>query len=215
VKALPNAATNVDRADSSIAQVSRQITCRRSAQKSRFQDFRVAKSYHALRSEFLDLLKSSTLENIAITGIADKAGVTVPVFYRQFAWKEALLEDIAGEETRLLLDHIRSAIGSADNAHELQALCALVNGKRDLWKLLLTKGAATSMRNEFTRSIIAMNLDAKTFCAGMPPALAATFVAHGVFDVLGGWLDQGPNSPVATIARVLQDPVLGPAVHRD
>lgn len=139
----------------------------------------------------------------------------MPVFYRQFASKEALLEDIAGEELRLLLNHIRSAIVRADNAHELQALCALINGKRDLWKLLLTKGAATSMRNEFARSIIAMNLDAKTFCAGMPPVLAATFVAHGVFDILGWWLDQGPNSPASTIVRALQVLVLGPAVHRD
>ena len=211
MRAFTSLAENVHQADKTNAQLPHPSRYPRNGQKCRFEDLRVAKSYHALSKAFLDLLKSSSLEQIAITGIADKAGVSVPVFYRQFASKEALLADIAGDETRFVLDHIRSAIVSSDNARALQDLCALIDGKRELWKLLLTQGAATSMRNEFTRLVSGMNLNPEMFRADMPPALAVTFVVHGVFDVLAWWLDQGPNYPVSTIVRALQDLVLGPA----
>ncbi|WP_395336730.1 TetR/AcrR family transcriptional regulator [Novosphingobium sp. BL-8H] len=187
----------------------------RNVQKSRSEDLRVAKSYHALRDAFLELLKSNPMEHISILGIARKARVTVPVFYRQFSSKEALLSEIADVEIGLVLDHVRLAIAEDDRTGPLLELCALVDEKREIWNLLLTGGAATSLRSEFCRSIAAMDIEARAFSCDLPRAMATTFLAHGVFDVLAWWLGQAQDHSHSSIADVLQSLVFEPATRRD
>lgn len=187
---------------------------RQSRQKSRYQDQRVAKSYQALRNAFLELLKLHPMEQIAISAIAHKAGVTVPVFYRQFSSKEALLADIAGKEVQRLADHVRVVIVGKDRTGELRKLCRLVGKNRDMLALLFTQGATASLRVQFTRSFNAMSLDPRAFRADLPVAVASTFIAHGVFDVLAWWLDQAREPPVSVVVQAIDTLVLEPSLCR-
>ena len=70
---------------------------------ARPHDPRALKSREALREGLLGLLETRAFEDLTIKDIAGAAGVSYPVFFRQFASKEDLLADIATSQVRALL----------------------------------------------------------------------------------------------------------------
>ena len=77
--------------------------------------------------------------------------VSYPVFFRRYATKDELLEDIATEEVRSLLSITRPIFEADELVEALRALCTYVDERRALWSRLLTGGAAAAMREEFKR----------------------------------------------------------------
>lgn len=64
--------------------------------------------------------------------IVATAGVTVPVFYRQFSTKDELLGDIATEEIRQLSSLLRDLLYKMNSQASADAICDYVHGRRAL-----------------------------------------------------------------------------------
>jgi AcrR family transcriptional regulator len=56
----------------------------------------------ALRTALLTLIDQRLFDQITIRDITNAAGVSYPVFFRRYATKDDLLEDVAAEEVRAL-----------------------------------------------------------------------------------------------------------------
>jgi AcrR family transcriptional regulator len=170
---------------------------------SRPNDARALRSRDALRSALLKLIDATPLDQISIKDITLEAKVSYPVFFRRYASKEELFDDIAREEVHHLLD-LTLPVFEADAQNEsLRVLCNYVHDHRPLWTRLLTGGAANAMRDEFLRS--AREIGAKRPQANpwLPRELAATFVVNSLFDILAWWLRQPENYPIENVVTLI------------
>lgn len=165
-------------------------------------DARAQRSLDALRSAFLELIERKPLEQISIREITEAAGLSYPTFFRRFASKEALLEDIATEEVRRLLGLGHMAIDKRSGEESGAALCAYVQEHRKLWATLLTGGAASAMRKEFMRVAKEIATTRPRANPWLPVELAVAFVTSGIFEILAWWMRQPEDYPVENVARL-------------
>lgn len=162
-------------------------------------DARVQRSIEALRTAFLDLLERKPLEEISIREITEAAGVSYPTFFRRFARKHELLEDIATKQVAKLLTLGEVAFGKAAPTSSAVDLCRYVQAHRTLWAALLNGGAADAMRAEFRR-IAETNAKAGPRAnPWIPLDLAAPFVTSGVFEILAWWMRQPADYPLEKV----------------
>ena len=153
-------------------------------------DPRALKSRRALRDALLALLEKRTFEQITIKEITSAAGVSYPVFFRQFASKEELLNDLAASEVGGLLALTHPIVDEAVAMNNLREMCNYVQQRRPLWKSLLTTGAASTMRSEFARISAEIAKAGPQANPWLPVELASSFVATGIFEILAWWLNQ-------------------------
>lgn len=172
-------------------------------------DARAARSRNALRGALLDLIEQKSFDQISIRDITTAAGVSYPVFFRQFATREDLLADVASEEIKTLLTPFLDWQESS-----ALTICRSVQAHRTLWTTLLTAGAASIMRSEFIRVAkeTAPSLD-KRVNPWLPVGLTAGVIVSGMFEVLAWWLTQPKDYPVEYIARILEVLVFEPAMR--
>ena len=170
---------------------------------ARPSDPRAVKSRQALRDALLDLLDARDFDAITIKDITSAAGLSYPVFFRQFASKEDLLGDLAAKEVQELL-----ALGQpADDGQPLRGglmdMCLHVERRRSLWKTLLTAGAASEMRTEFARISAEIGNAGPRANPWLPVELASAFVAAGIFEILAWWLAQPEDYPIRNVVKIL------------
>jgi len=177
---------------------------------SRPHDLRVVKSRAALGQALLRLIETRALEQITIKDITTEAGVSYPVFFRQFSSKEELLADIAAEEVRNLLAHTYPLFDVAAPSDNLIAFCLVVERRKALWRTLLTTGAASAMRNEFKRIAAEIGNDQHPGDPGVPVELASAFVTSSIFEILTWWLNQPDDYPLEDVASLLDGLVVAP-----
>ncbi|MCB2075338.1 MAG: TetR/AcrR family transcriptional regulator [Novosphingobium sp.] len=166
-------------------------------------DPRALKSRRALRDALLALLEKRTFEQITIKEITSAAGVSYPVFFRQFASKEELLNDLAASEVGGLLALTHPIVDEAVAMNNLREMCNYVQQRRPLWKSLLTTGAASTMRSEFARISAEIAKAGPQANPWLPVELASSFVATGIFEILAWWLNQPEDYPVGNIVKIL------------
>lgn len=171
---------------------------------SRPHDARAVRSLEALRSALLKLIETRSFEAITIREITQEAGVSYPVFFRRFASKEELLDDIAQEEVRQLLSHTRPALDSGATAVPFEGLCRYVQDHRTLWTTLLTAGASSVMRQEFMRVANEDARDRPRQHPWLPLDLATSVVASIIFEILSWWLQQEESYPVENVRILLE-----------
>lgn len=164
-------------------------------------DMRVVKSRQALRMGLLRLLETRSLENITIKDITSEAGVSYPVFFRQFASKEELLADLATDQVCMLLEQTYATFDPT--ASSSRALCLYVEEHKVVWRSLLTTGAASAMRAEFARVSAEIGYSGHRANPWLPVELASGFVANGVFEVLAWWLGQPDGYSLENAIKLL------------
>lgn len=167
------------------------------------QDARAVRSREALRGALLLLVEAKPFEQIAIKEITERAGVSYPVFFRQFSSKEELLEDVAAGEVRNLLSRTNTALISQNIEQNLFEMCDYVNQRRTLWTTLLTGGAASVMRAEFTRISNDIRESRERANPWLPAELATAFVVNGLFEILSWWLRQPDNYPIGNVVKLI------------
>lgn len=170
---------------------------------SRPYDARAMRSREALRTALLALIEEQPLDQISIRDITNQAGVSYPVFFRRYATREQLFEDIATEEVRRLLGLTQPIFETQSPQESLRALCGYVNEHRALWTRLLTGGAATAMREEFMRIAREIGSTRERRNPWLPTELAAPFVVGGLFEILAWWLRQPEDYPVENIVTII------------
>jgi AcrR family transcriptional regulator len=167
---------------------------------SRPHDARALRSREALRGALLALIEARPLDQISIRDITVAAGVSYPVFFRRYASKEELLEDIATEEVRHLLALSLPIFEDEAQVESLWTLCRYVDGHRAQWTRLLTGGAAPAMRAEFIRIAREIGERGESW---LPVELAAPFVVGGLFEILAWWLSQPADYPMGNVVKFL------------
>lgn len=181
---------------------------------SRPHDLRAVRSRQALKAALLKLIEHQSLEDITIKEITAEAGVSYPVFFRQFASREELLADIATEEVRELLATAYPMFDLKAPSENLLEFCKFVEARRELWKALLTGGAASAMRGEFLRISAEIGRSTPRTNPDLPVELASAYVTSGMFEILTWWLNQPEGYPIKKVAHLLDTLVVGP-VTRD
>lgn len=169
---------------------------------SRLHDARAVRSRAALRQALLELIEGKQFEQIAIKEITDQAGVSYPVFFRQFASKEELLADLATEQVRNVLSRSTSAFDRGDPS-SFADMCHYVEDHRTLWAALLTTGASAAMRAEFSRIANQVANSRPRVNPALPPDLVSELVVNAIFDILSWWLRQSADYPIGDVVKLL------------
>jgi AcrR family transcriptional regulator len=173
-------------------------------------DARMLRSRAALRHALLGLLERETFDSIAIRDIAREAGVGAATFYRHYATKTDLLEDIAAQEMEALIDVAIPVLKMTGSRQAAIALCRYVESHKTLWSALFTGGAAGAMRIAFQNHRRQTQLRSEGQRSGIPQDLALSVGASGLIEVLSWWLADGKNYAVEQIAEFLDDLVIKP-----
>lgn len=187
---------------------------------SNSNDARAVKSRKALKQALLNLISQKPFEQIVIKDITAEAGVSYPTFFRQFSSKEHLLEYIAGEEIRQLFLLTQPVFEAQTPQAALRTQCEYVAARRELWSTLLTEGAASVMREGFSRVAVEVGYErkitGKLSNPWLPQELAAAFVVSGLFEILSWWLRQDDNYPVENVVIFMEELIVNPTmVPRD
>jgi AcrR family transcriptional regulator len=186
---------------------------KRTSTPSKPDDVRASRSIEALQGALLRLIEDKPFEQILLREITDEAGLSYPTFFRRFASKEDLLDHVAAEEVRHLLELGNQTIGGQD-PRSAKLMCEYVEAHRQLWTTLLTGGATAAMREAFMREARVIAATNQRQNPWLPTDLAVPFVTNGLFEVLAWWLRQPEDYPVANIETLLDVLVIETTARR-
>ena len=179
-------------------------------------DPRVQRSVDALRAAFLDLVERKPFDQISIKEITEAASLSYPTFFRRFASKEELLEQIATEEVRRLLSLGEAAMAGHRSRASAEDMCLYVQRHRKLWTVLLNGGATWAMRDEFMRVAREISNARPRVNPWIPLDLAVPFVAGGVFEIFAWWMRQPEDYPIENVIKLFKALIVDTtAVPRD
>lgn len=170
----------------------------------------------ALRDALLALLKEQSFDQLTIRDISARAGAGYATFFRHYPDKGALLDDIAASEIQELLARALPILYASDTRAACLALCSYVDEHRELWSVLLTGGAAGTLREEFLRQSRQAALEApeQRPHSGLPRDLAVVFGASGVLEIFAWWLEHGSDHSAAEVADLLDRLVIAPILAK-
>lgn len=176
-------------------------------------DARAVRSRAALAQALLELIDEKDFNQITIRDITNQAGVSYPVFFRQYATTEQLLLDIATQQVTDLLTFCFGTL-DANGEGRLDDLCDYVIEHRKLWTTLLTAGASPVMRQEFSRITNEFVETHERTNPDLPPELITELVTNSIFDILTWWLRQDETYPKANVVKLLEALVVRPFASR-
>jgi AcrR family transcriptional regulator len=176
-------------------------------------DARAVRSREQIRKAFLRLLRTTQLNGITIRAICAQASLNYVTFFRHYQTKESLLEDIAADEVRKLVELTLPVFNAENTAAAAVTLCTYVDTHRKLWTTLFVGGAAESVR----RTLIDLSRKAShthEASEGWPPkeVAVAIFVASTV-ELLTWWLQQKVPAPVSDVAQIFEEFIVTPAIN--
>jgi AcrR family transcriptional regulator len=175
-------------------------------------DARAVRSREQIRKAFLELLETTALNDITIREICAKASLNYVTFFRHYQTKESLLEDIAADEVKRLVELTLPVFNAENTAAAAVTLCRYIDDHRKLWTTLFVGGAAESVRRtliDLSRKVSHAHKDSE----GWPPkeVAVAIFVASTV-ELLTWWLQQKKPVPVAEVAQIFEGFIVTPAL---
>jgi AcrR family transcriptional regulator len=178
-------------------------------------DARRVRSRKALRKALLALLEQKPFDQITIREITARADVGYATFFRHFATKDDLLNELASGRIRTLLELSSALLMDDESRVAARALCTYVDEHRALWTALLTGGAAGTIREEFIRQSCKIAGES-IYGPGhfwLPGNLAVVFGAGATIDVLAWWLSQESHHSIDEMAKVLDELVMKPILR--
>ncbi len=175
-------------------------------------DARVVRTRESLRRALLELLQSRPFEQITIREIAATAGIGYTTFFRHHPTKASLLDDIAAEEIRMLIEYLLSTFDTRNVKDSSLALCNYVADQRTLWSTLLTGGAAGTLRDEFIRVSKKVAEESQHTAGWLPAEVGIILVASGTIELLAWWLGQEHPIAVDKVATIYERAILSPVV---
>ena len=166
----------------------------------------------ALRTAMLELLTEKPFDQIQITDLTIRANVGYATFFRHYSSTEDLLNEIAGDQIRELLEMSIPVLEQYDSAASTRALCQYVYDRRGLWRTLLTGGAAHSVRGEFVRQAREWSRQSGIETQVVPVDLGTTCSAGSTIDALAWWLAQPDAYTVEEIAGFIDRLIITPFI---
>jgi AcrR family transcriptional regulator len=166
-------------------------------------DRRVRKSRQALRSALQALLMEKPIEQITLQEITERADLAYTTFFRNYADKDALLEDLAQSQIDRLLDLTMPLFSAKDSSASTLTLCEYVREHDQIWTVLLTGGAVANVRRLFVQRVDARADQWPAQPGWLPPSFGTTILSNITLDILALWLERMPEAPPADIAAML------------
>lgn len=188
---------------------------RENVSSMRVRDARGRKTMRALHHALIHLIQDQPLERITIDMIVAQAGNSRATFYRHYATREELVEEIGAEQIDRLLDIALHRFSKTDTLAGSLAVAEYVDENRRLWSVLLTGGAEGVMRRRFahlaqTRGEMLDEGNASEF----PLDLCAVWGMAGTVEILAWWLRQEEPIPVLLVAQYLEKLTVLPAISK-
>ena len=168
----------------------------------------------ALRAAMLELLGEKPFEQIQILDLTGRAKVGYATFFRHYDGTEDVLNEIAGDQIRELLEMTIPVLQQYDSAASLRALCHYVFERRSLWRILLTGGAAHAVRAEFVRQAREWSRRAGAGTTSVPLDLGTVCAAGSTIDALAWWLEEGEAYGVDAMAGFINDLIIKPFIGK-
>ncbi|WP_372747520.1 TetR/AcrR family transcriptional regulator [Litorivivens sp.] len=173
-------------------------------------DARVLRTREALRAAMLELLESQPLEQITIPLLAARAGIGRTTFFRHYPSKDALLDDVATDAIRDLIELTLQGANGNDAELGPLLLCRYVAKHRQLWKALLTGGAAGAVRDEFVRVAREVAAKAPTRSSWVPNEASIVIISSSTIALLTWWLEQDRPISAKRVASIMEQTILAP-----
>lgn len=171
---------------------------------SRSKDARALRSGEALREALLALLLRKPFDQITVRDICAESAVHYATFFRHFPTKEALLDAIAKDEIRRLIDLTMAIRGAADYRAGFVALSTYVGEHRSLWSTLLNGGAGATMREELLRQSRLVADEEGPVNGWLPIELGTICASSLIAETLAWWLGQPEGDyTVDDVAEIL------------
>lgn len=181
--------------------------------KAARKDARVERTRRALHEALLALLDEQPFDQITIRDISARARAGYATFFRHYPDKTTLLNELAAESIRELLERALPILEAVDTRASCHALCRYVDGRRQLWSVLLTGGAAASLREEFIRQARSIATPRERPESSVPSELAVVFGVSGTLEILTWWLQNRKRCSVEQIAEILDMLVIAPILR--
>lgn len=168
----------------------------------------------ALAEAVLSLLEEKNFDQVTVREITARAAVGYATFFRHYADKEALLNELAEQQISQLIAMTLPLLYTVDSRASTQALCAYVWEHRKLWTALLTGGAAGIMKAEFIRQAQQLAARQPGVDDGIPTELKVLIPVSSTIEILAWWLAQARPLPVQRMAETLDRLVVTPVFVR-
>lgn len=182
---------------------------------STLTDARQVRTRRNLLDALLRLLETRPFEQVTIREIAREAEIGYATFFRHYASKEELLHDLAAGQITELLNHALPVLFAVDSRQSCITLFDYVTERRALWSALLTGGAATTLKQEFTLQAKRIADEQGSGGGWLPDDLRVIFAVSATVEIMTWWLQQEPGFPVERIAEILDRLVVAPAITVD
>jgi AcrR family transcriptional regulator len=173
---------------------------------------RSGRTRDTLRTAFLRLLERKPLEQVTVREIVAEAEINYTTFFRHYPDRDALLKDIGAQQISQLLAMTMPILFTVDSRASARALCAYVSEHRALWSVLLTGGAAMTLKQEFIRQAREVAANAVYTDTVIPADLRVVFCVSGTLEILAWWLEHGEEMSVDHIAQILDMLTVAPHV---
>lgn len=175
-----------------------------------FAEARKEKTRVALRSAMLEILAEKPFDQIQILDLTGRAKVGYATFFRHYSSTSDVLDEIAGDQIRELLEMTIPVFQHVDSSASVRALCDYIFERRSLWRVLLTGGAAHSVRSEFVSQAREWSRKIEGRAMSVPLDLGTVCAAGSAIDALAWWLEQGSSYPVDEMAEFINRLVIVP-----
>ncbi len=179
------------------------------------RDARQLRTRATLRSTLLRIVETRPFEQVTIREIAQEAGIGYATFFRHYPSKEALLHDLAAGEIEALLDRALPVLFANESRQSCIALFAYVALHRALWAVLLTGGAAATLKQEFTDQARRVAEAHDPVGGWLPDDLRVVFAVSATVEILAWWLQRDNDVSVERMAEILDRLVVAPAMARE
>lgn len=184
----------------------------------RARDARGRRTMAVVHAALLALIEEQAFERITVDDIIQRAGVGRATFYRHYAGKEALLEEVARVEITHLAELSIPLANRTDSLPDCRRVVAYVGDHRKLWSVLLTGGAAGAMRHKIIELATPEPHSYRAVVPedGIPVDLSASWGAAAMVEVLAWWLRNPDRASVEQVANYLDRLAVRPSLdsHR-
>lgn len=175
----------------------------------------MVRTRETLRKALLALLEQKPFDQITIRDITERAGVGYATFFRHYAERWALLNDLVADEIRDLIALAVPTLRPIDTRAVSRVLCNYVDQHRRLWTGLLTGGSAGTMRDEFIRQAKLLPPMRSRTSGWLPADLGVVYAISALFEVLAWWLQRRRDYNVEQVAEILDRLIIAPLMAED
>lgn len=158
-----------------------------------------------LREALLRLLERKPFDQITVRDICAESGVHYATFFRHHASKEALLEYVATDQIKQLVEFTLPIWDSIGDSTGFRALFDYIDEHRALWTALLNGGASAAMEEEWLRQsrIVAGTHESRS--NWLPVELGIKCSISLFADTISWWLRQPEGAySVDQVSDILQ-----------